>query len=257
MDEIKKEGTVNEKKKYTLKSKIRIFFLRILLLVVAICFAAVMGVYLTNYKVVNDTKDDVEVIITGDVSINTANAERMKEFGADCILILGAGIKDENTPSPMLKDRLDAGIEMYKEGVAPKLLLSGDNGQVDYNEIHVMLNYAKKAGVPDQDIFCDHAGFSTYDSMYRAGSIFKAKKVIVVTQKYHLYRALYIGKELGLEVLGVGSDQAKYVGQTYRDVREYLARTKDFFKAAIKSDPTMKGDTIPISGSGIQSHGER
>ena len=117
-------------------------------------------------------------------------------------------------------------------------------------------DYVKDAGVPEDDIFCDHAGFSTYESMYRAESIFGVKKAVVVTQKYHEYRALYIGKVLGLEVKGVASDQEQYSGQFYRDFREFLARNKDFLKAAIRANPTFGGETIPISGSGVVSHGE-
>ena len=119
-----------------------------------------------------------------------------------------------------------------------------------------MLKYTKEAGVPEKDIFCDHAGFSTYESMYRAGSIFNAERVIVVTQSYHQYRALYIGDKLGLEVMGVASDQQTYFGQRFRESREILARIKDFFKSILRSKPTYGGEVIPISGSGISSHGE-
>lgn len=119
-----------------------------------------------------------------------------------------------------------------------------------------MLKYTKDAGVCEEDIFCDHAGFSTYDSMYRAADIFKVEKAIVVTQKYHEYRALYIAKKLGIQVCGASSDQEKYLGQTYRELREILARNKDFVKANIRAKATYGGDAIPISGSGIVSHGE-
>ena len=115
---------------------------------------------------------------------------------------------------------------------------------------------AKEAGVPSEDIFCDHAGFSTYDSMYRAGSIFGAERVIVVTQEYHQYRALYIGKKLGLTVCGAASDQRDYFGETYREMREMLARFKDVFKALMHSKPALGGDARQISGSGLVSHGE-
>ena len=180
----------------------------------------------------------------------------LQEMDADCILILGAGIEDDSTPSPMLKDRLDVGVWLYKLGAAPKILLSGDNGSIGHNEIHVMLNYVIEAGVPREDIFCDHAGFSTYDSMYRARDVFCVSKAIVVTQEYHEYRALYIGQKLGLEVKGVSSDQERYAGQFYRDFREMLAIAKDFFKAAVEADPVVGGEVIPISGSGLASHGE-
>jgi vancomycin permeability regulator SanA len=96
----------------------------------------------------------------------------------------------------------------------------------------------------------DHAGFSTYESFYRARDIFKADKMVVITQKYHMYRALYDGKGLGLTVYGVASDPCKYAGQTKRDIREILARAKDFLYVMAKPKPTYLGDVIPVSGNG-------
>ena len=235
---------------------IKRFFLRVFLVLFVMGILAVLTVFCVSSGVKRSTAEDIACIVIGDVSFNQVTQQQLADFDADCILVLGAGIKDEETPTPMLKDRLDVGIELYRLGVAPKILLSGDNGQVEYNEIHVMLNYAKEAGVPEEDIFCDHAGFSTYDSMYRAGSIFDAERVIVVTQEYHQYRALYIGKKLGLTVCGVASDQRDYFGTTYRELREMLARFKDVFKALMRSKPVLGGDAIPISGSGLISHGE-
>jgi len=111
---------------------------------------------------------------------------------ADCILVLGAGIRPDGTPSFMLRHRLDKGIELYEAGVAPKLLLSGDNGQERYDEVNAMKGYVLAQGVPAEDIFLDHAGFSTYDSIYRAKAVFAVEEAVVVTQNYHLYRALLL-----------------------------------------------------------------
>ena len=172
---------------------------------------------------------------------------------ADCIMVLGAQVKPDGTPSHMLRDRLNEGIKLYKQGAAPKLLMSGDDGQVEYNEVKVMLAYAKEAGVPEKDIFLDHAGFSTYESMYRARDVFGVKKLIVVTQKYHEYRALYIADSLGLDAEGVCSDPVQYAGQTFRDIREIGARDKDFFKCITKPEPTFLGDKIDIKGDGRQT----
>ena len=232
-----------------MKQTIRRFFLKVLLLFIVIGMLAVLGGILINSRVVSTTEENILYICRDDVEIKQFARESLKELGADCALVLGCGIVDENTPSDMLKDRLDVGIE-------PKVILSGDNGQEHYNEIHVMFNYAKDAGIPAEDIFCDHAGFSTYDSMYRAGSIFECETVIVVTQEYHQHRAIYIGEKLGLETYGVASDQRRYFGQSYRDAREILARIKDCFKALLRSKPTYGGEAIPISGSGIYSHDE-
>lgn len=167
----------------------------------------------------------------------------------DCVLVLGAGVWGDN-PSPMLEDRLLKGIELYNKGIAPKIIMSGDHGQDDYDEVNIMKEYAIKKGVPSEDIFMDHAGFSTYESIYRAKEIFGVKNLIIVTQEYHLYRALYIANRLGLNAYGVNSDPREYGGQLYREVREILARNKDFVKCMFKPEPTYLGDFIPINGNG-------
>lgn len=210
-----------------------------------------------NNHVVNSQKDDILGAITETkTDFLTTEYQTMKDLQADCIMVLGAGIIDTETPTPMLKDRLDTGILLYKNGVAPKLLLTGDNGTVTHNEIHVMLNYAKRAGVPAEDIFCDHAGFSTYDSVYRAKSIFEVDSMVIVTQTYHEYRALYIAEKLDIEAKGISSDQERYSGQPVREIREVLARVKDWGKTIVKPESALGGEAITISGSGISSHGE-
>jgi len=167
----------------------------------------------------------------------------------DCIIVLGAGIWD-GEPSPMLADRLQQGIELYHAGVAPKIIMSGDHGSSEHDEVNIMKRYAIERGVPSEDIFMDHAGFSTYDSMFRARDVFQAKRVVIVTQKYHLYRAVYIANRLGLDAYGVNSDPRPYGGQIFREIREILARDKDFFKCIVEPDPTFLGEPIPISGNG-------
>ena len=146
----------------------------------------------------------------------------------DCILVLGCLVKDDGVPSDMLADRLKRGIELYEQGAAPKILMSGDHGRADYDEVNAMKRVAVDAGVPSSDVFLDHAGFSTYESVYRAKAVFGADKIIIVTQEYHLYRALFIAERLGVEAYGVNADLRAYRGQTSRDVREILARCKDF-----------------------------
>ena len=168
---------------------------------------------------------------------------------ADCILILGAGVKDDK-PKPMLRDRLLTGIELYKSGAAEKIIMSGDRGRADYDEVNVMRAFALEQGVRAEDIFLDHAGFSTYDSVYRAKEIFCAEKVIIVSQKYHLPRALYVAEKLGLDAYGVAAADVSYRGQSYREAREMLARAKDFCNAALKRKPRLLGDAIPVSGNG-------
>lgn len=165
----------------------------------------------------------------------------------DCIIVLGCRVNGE-TPSPMLSDRLTRGVELYDMNAAPKLLMSGDHGRVSYDEVNAMKQFAIDRGVPSEDVFMDHAGFSTYETMYRAKEVFAAKRVIIVTQKYHLYRAVYIAEQLGLEAYGVDSDLQHYI--PYSNAREILARDKDFVKVIFKPKPTYLGEVIPISGSG-------
>ena len=168
----------------------------------------------------------------------------------DCIIVLGCLVRSEGNPSAMLEDRLHRGVELYEAGVAQKLLMTGDHGRTNYDEVNTMKQYAIDEGIPSQDIFMDHAGFSTYESMYRARDIFQAKKVLIVTQEYHLYRSIYVAQALGLEAYGVAADYRNYSGQTMRDIREILARNKDFLTAIFQPLPTYLGDPIPITGSG-------
>ncbi len=185
------------------------------------------------------------------VNDNIITIEEAKELAdVDCIMVLGASVRNGDTPSLMLGDRLDKGIEAYYAGCAPKLLMSGDHGGIYYDEVNVMKNYAKDMGVPSGDIFMDHAGFSTYESVYRAKEIFGVDKMIIVTQEYHLYRALFIADALGIEAYGIPAEAIEYNGQTMRDVREFLARGKDFVMSVIKPKASVMGTPIAIDGDG-------
>ena len=172
----------------------------------------------------------------------------------DCIMVLGCGVY-QNNPTPLLEDRLKRGVAVFQTGVSPKILMSGDHGQENYDEVNVMKQYALDQGIPEKDIFMDHAGFSTYESMCRAREIFGIDKMIIVTQKYHLPRAVYLARKLGIEAYGIASDYRNFGGQFYRDCREVLARVKDFFVAIIQPDPTYLGEAIPISGNGTVTNG--
>ena len=188
------------------------------------------------------------------VRISTKNQiikenEYSKLSDIDCIIILGAGIWGDK-PSSMLEDRLLEGIKLYQNNVSNKIIMSGDHGRKEYDEVNIMKKYAIEKGIPSENIFMDHAGFSTYESIYRVKNIFEAKKVVIVTQKYHLYRALYIAQQFDIETYGVASNPREYMGQFAREVREWLARDKDFFKCIYKPKPTYLGDTIPVSGNG-------
>lgn len=209
--------------------------LNILLIIVLI---SIIITIIINYYIINTSKKRI-----------LKEEDYSKLNNIDCILILGAGIWGDK-PSPMLQDRLDEGIKLYKKGLSSKIIMSGDHGKEEYDEVNVMKSYAIEKGVPSKDIFMDHAGFSTYESVYRSKEVFEVKKMIIVTQKYHLYRALYIADRLDINAYGVNSNPKKYSGQIFREVREILARNKDFIYTIIKPKPTYLGESINVSGSG-------
>lgn len=182
---------------------------------------------------------------------NLLTLEECSNMEADCILVLGAGVAANGNPSWMLEDRILTSEELYNIHASKKIVMSGDHGREGYDEVNTMKNYAINDNIPSEDIFMDHAGFSTYDSLYRIKEIFGAKKIIIVTQEYHLTRALYIAKKLGLEAYGVAADKRDYLSmQRYREFREYIARTKDFLKVLYKPEPTYLGDEINLADSG-------
>ncbi len=173
---------------------------------------------------------------------------------AEAIIVPGAKVWQNGQPSYMLQDRLDVAYELYAAGVAPKILVSGDHGQAEYDEVNNMRRYLEDRGVPTEDIFMDHAGFDTYDTMYRAGAIFGVKNAVVVTQRYHLYRAVYLGLARGIDVQGVACDRYRSPYQWYFSLREAAARSKDLVQALLRLGPKYLGDEIPISGSGVTTH---
>ena len=145
-------------------------------------------------------------------------------------------------------DELD--MPANRRVVLTPTIMSGDNSTEHYNECAAMKRYAISQGVPSEDIFCDHAGFSTYESMYRAKNVFGCSRVVVATQTYHLYRALYSAHALGVDAIGVASDYRSYGKQTWYDVREIPARTKDFFKSLFDVPSTFVGEPISLDQSG-------
>lgn len=209
---------------------------------------AVLVIGVSAYVAVSTGKDIV--LSYNGTDIGDDAAAELSAIDPQCILVLGCAVWADNQPSPMLKDRLDTAIELYRKGVAPKLLLSGDNSIPEYSEPDCMYQYVLKQGVPDEDIFMDYAGFSTYDSVYRAKAVFCSERMIIVTQKYHMFRALKIADALGIEARGASSDQKKYSGRYFREAREVLARDKDLVKSILKPAPTFLGDKIPVDGDG-------
>lgn len=192
----------------------------------------------------------INFYIKTSVSDRILSAEEVAPIKADCILVLGAGVREDGTLSPLLEERLEMGVHLYELGASEKILMSGDHGTVNYDEVNKMKEYAIENGASSYDVFMDHAGFSTYESMYRARDIFQAEKIVIVTQQYHLYRALYVAEKLGLEAYGVAADKTAYSGQLYRELREILARNKDFITTWIQPKPKYLGDAIPVNGDG-------
>lgn len=167
----------------------------------------------------------------------------------DAILVLGCKAYDDR-PSLMLAKRLDKALRVY-EKIPTKFLLSGDHGQKEYDEVDIMADYMINEGIKTEDIFLDHAGFSTYDSLYRAKYVFLAKKVIIITQRYHMHRALYIAKALDIETVGVVADDIPQKGVMLKNqMREILSRDKNFFKAIFKPQSKYLGEKISLSGTG-------
>lgn len=211
---------------------------RLLAAVLAIAVAVVLVFAGTNAAAILTTQDDI------------VDQQAAASFDADAIIVLGASVYPDGTPSGILQDRLDDGIALYFAGAAPKIIMSGDNGTESYNECWAMKQYAISQGVPSEDVFCDHAGFSTYETMYRARHVFGAERIVVATQTYHLYRALYDAQGVGMEAIGVPSDYGEYANQSWYDIREVFARTKDFFQVLFSVPSTFVGDPISLDQSG-------
>jgi vancomycin permeability regulator SanA len=208
------------------------------IVIAAMVVLAVIVVAIINLHVKAKTSDRVYVVST------------VPRDDYDAALVLGCGVYNNEYPSPLLRERLDAAVELFHEGVVNKLIMSGDHGQDNYNEVAVMKQYAIDEGVPSEAIFMDHAGFSTYESVFRARDIFMADSVLIVSQEYHVYRALYVAEALGLEAYAVSADKTRLSGQTARDLREILARNKDFIFSIIKPEPTYLGEPISLDQSG-------
>ena len=197
--------------------KMKKIFKYILIVLIVIILVPVI----INFYVILSTKNR---IVSGDSELLT---------DIDYIVILGAGIR-RGKPSPMLEDRLKTGISLYNNDISNKILITGDHMNDDYDEVTVMKNYLLEHGIPEEDIITDNYGISTYDSIYRVKNVYKSNKVVIVSQRYHLYRALFLSDNLDLKSYGVEADLRYYYGQWYREIREILARNKDFIKGIIK-----------------------
>lgn len=217
----------------------KLLFVCLICTLVGILAFVSVNIYVISYS--------SKYIVSAEESMNIENV--------DCTVILGAHVKQDGRPSLMLESRLDKGIELYEAGVSDKILMSGDHGQHEYDEVNNMMNYAlENTDIPKENIFLDHAGFSTYESAYRAKEIFEVDKAIIVTQKYHLCRAVYTARKNGIEAYGVQADDYMWPGMFYYEFRESLAIFKDFWKCVFNIKPTYLGEPVPVSGSAAETH---
>lgn len=206
----------------------------VLSVIIFLCFAIFI---FANYRVVSISKKYIYQNIYDLPTAQTA-------------LVLGAGVKSNGQLSDILRDRADTAIELYRNKIVSKILATGDNGTIHYNETQAMEKYFLENSIPSKDLFLDYAGFDTYDSMYRARDVFEAESLIVVTQNFHLSRAVYFGRTLGMDVYGISSDRQTYRGIRWFKFRESLARVKGFFDILFHAKPKFLGTPIPLSGVG-------
>lgn len=168
----------------------------------------------------------------------------------DVALVLGAGLRFDGSPTAVLHDRVATAVELYQAGAVKKLLLSGDNRFENYNEPAAMYRLAVQLGVPDEDIVLDYAGRRTYDSCYRASAIFRVKSAVVVTQRFHLDRALYLCNELGVNAVGVAADRQTYRAANFWQLREVAATLRAWLDVHVLRPEPVLGEPLPIEIAG-------
>ncbi len=162
-------------------------------------------------------------------------------------IIFGAGVWPDGRLSAVLEDRVYTAVQLYRAGKVGKLLMTGDNRTLDYNEPGHMRAYALALGVPDEDIVLDYAGRRTYDSCYRARAIFDVRDAILVTQAYHLDRALFTARNLGIDAVGVSADRRDYVRIRHYWWRELAATAVAWWQVKVSHPLPVLGDPLPIS----------
>ena len=217
-----------------MKRQKRFFIIAASIFLVGILFAAGINLYIINYA--------KPFIYTNITSLPESYT----------VIIPGAKVYANNI-SDVVRDRIEAGVDCVNHSKAQRILISGDHGRTDYDEVNQMRLYMQRIyNVQPDIIFMDHAGFSTYETMYRARDIFCVDDAVVVTQKFHLARSVYIGRKLGLNIVGYEAPElVVYSKQTHANwkAREALARIKAFFMVLLNSKPTYLGQQIPITGN--------
>ena len=211
---------------------------RIIIIIICIPVAVLLVLFMINLFVVISTAGNIETV-----------EQAASEYDHDCAIVLGCSVRPDKTPSDMLKARLDAAVSLY-EKTGCKIVVSGDHEDQYYNEVKIMKEYLVGKGIPSEKIYMDHSGFSTYDSMYRLKYIFGVEKAVIITQRFHLYRALFIAEMLGMEATGVEADDVT-PGNSYQNyMREIMARPKALYDSIRKVRPKVLGEKVDMSLSG-------
>jgi SanA protein len=162
-------------------------------------------------------------------------------------IVFGASVHPNGDLSQMLEDRVETAIALYRAGQVDRILVSGDNRRPEYNEPKAMADYLTSHAVAPQDVVIDYAGRSTYETCQRAREIFGLRRALLVTQKFHLPRALYLAHSLGLDAVGVVADRQDYgFGNSYQQTRELLAEVKAFLNVHLLPPPTLLGEKLPV-----------
>lgn len=163
-------------------------------------------------------------------------------------IVLGCRVNGDD-PSACLEERLQKALELHASGDVQRLLLSGDHGTTGYDEVNTMRDWLLARGVPEDDVFLDHAGFDTWDSMVRARDVFQVDGAIIITQAFHLPRAIYLARAAGLDAVGIAADPPTGSSCAGSAIREPFACTKAVLNVLFDASPHLGGPAIPISGS--------
>jgi len=223
-----------------MKEDVKKKFKKYLKKVVLICVIGVGIIFVVNWYILKSTKGQIFY-------------EQDKLPEKQTALLLGARVYSDGRLSHVMQDRAETAIEIYKLGKVRKILISGDHGTSEYDEVNTIKDYLLRKGVKSEDVFTDHAGFDTYDSIYRARDIFEVDSMVIVTQKFHLPRAVYIANSLGVESVGIVADKRIYIDKERSAIRESIARIKASLNVIFNAQSKFLGDSIPIVGDSENS----